>query len=205
MRLLTGFSTVVMLAAAAMASAPARAQAAPQESVAEAARKARAQKKTPAKPVRVFTEEELAKAKAAGEGEPAAISTVGAEKQETAAASEAAGKETGKEAGKGGGEADKKEDDNQEQKWRERFRGARENLERAEKELDILQREVGKASLQNYSDPNQAMKEQFERKEINEKTTQIEEKKKEIAKLRQAIADLEDELRKAGGNPSWAR
>jgi chromosome segregation ATPase len=192
---------VVLLAAGAIAPAPAPAQGAPQESVAEAARKARAQKKAPVKPVRVYTEEELAKEKAAQEGEPAAISTVGAEQQKTTTE----GKETAKEAGKSGGEADKKEGDNQEQKWRERFKGARENLERAEKELDILQREAAKASLQKYSDPNQAMREQFERKEINDKNAKIEEKTKEIAQFRQALSDLEDELRKAGGDPSWAR
>jgi len=201
MRVLTGISVMILLGAGTIAPTATKAQGGQQESVAEAARKARAQKKAPVKPVRVFTEEELAKAKAAGEGEPGAISTVGTATQESAPA----GKDAGKDSGKSGGEAEKKDEDNQEQKWRERFKGARENLERAEKELDILQRESAKASLQNYSDPNQAMKEGYGQKEVKEKAVKIEEKTKEIAQLKQALANLEDELRKAGGNPSWAR
>jgi len=203
MRVLTGFSVMILLGAGTIAPPAAKAQGGQQESVAEAARKARAQKKAPAKPVRVYTEEELAREKAAQQGEPGAISTVGVEQPET----KAEGKEAAKDSGKSGGEAAKKEkgDESQEQMWRERFKGARENLERAEKELDILQREEAKARVQNYSDPNQALKEGFEQKEINEKKAKIEEKTKEIEKLRQALSDLEDDLRKAGGDPAWAR
>ena len=43
------------------------------------------------------------------------------------------------------------------------------------------------------------------RSDINEKTAKIEAKKKQIDADQQAIADAEDELRKAGGDPGWAR
>src|SRR5271156_598103 len=41
--------------------------------------------------------------------------------------------------------------------------------------------------------------------DINEKTDKIEAKKKTIEADQQAIADAEDELHKAGGDPGWAR
>lgn len=198
MRQLITLGMLVFLAGGATAAAARQ-----QDSVAEAARKARAKKKTLTKPAHVITQDDLEKTKAEQEGDSAAFSTVGPESPD----SSAKGKGSGKDTAKNGDAADKKEkeDDNQEQKWRARFKSARENLERSEKELDILQREAAKADLQNYSDPNQAMKEGFSHEEINKKNKEIEDKKKEIDKLKQSLSDMEDELRKAGGDPAWAR
>jgi hypothetical protein len=49
------------------------------------------------------------------------------------------------------------------------------------------------------------MQQSLTRSEINDKTAKIEAKKKQIAADQQAIADAEDELRKSGGDPGWAR
>jgi septal ring factor EnvC (AmiA/AmiB activator) len=49
------------------------------------------------------------------------------------------------------------------------------------------------------------MNEQNNRTEINDKTAKIEAKKKELAQLQQQLDDMEAELRKAGGDPGWAR
>ena len=49
------------------------------------------------------------------------------------------------------------------------------------------------------------MTEQYTRKEINDKDAKIEAKRKEIEQLKQGLSDLEDALRKAGGDPGWAR
>jgi hypothetical protein len=43
------------------------------------------------------------------------------------------------------------------------------------------------------------------RKEVSEHQKEIEDKEHEIAELRFALADLEDELRHAGGPPGWSR
>ncbi len=43
------------------------------------------------------------------------------------------------------------------------------------------------------------------RAEINEKLAKLEGKRKELGELQQGLADLEDQLRKSGGNPGWAR
>jgi polyhydroxyalkanoate synthesis regulator phasin len=46
---------------------------------------------------------------------------------------------------------------------------------------------------------------QNNRSDINDNQAKIDAKKKEIDSLNQQLIDLEDELRKAGGNPGWAR
>jgi hypothetical protein len=68
-----------------------------------------------------------------------------------------------------------------------------------------LQRESEKSQVQYYSDPQKALMEQNTRKDINEKNAKIEQKKLEIANLKQQLDDMEVELRKSGGDPGWAR
>ncbi len=91
-----------------------------------------------------------------------------------------------------------------EEEWRKKFAAARQKLALAQQELDILQRELSTLQTQYYPDPNKALQQQYSRSDINEKTNKIEAKKQEVAKLEQAIPDLQDELRRAGGDPSWA-
>ena len=202
MRAISTFRAVILLAAAALAGVPAYAQQEQQVSVAEAARRARAQKKTPAKPAKVFTEDELAR------GTPAKTAAA-ARTPEEAAGDKTAAKKNGEAGGGAGAKGEGQEAAGgaakDEKYWRARFQKAHENLARAEKELDVLQRESSKAQLQNYDDPNKAMQEQYARKEINEKLAQIEAKKKEIEDLRNFLSKLEDELRLSGGDSGWAR
>src|SRR5262249_35662607 len=98
------------------------------------------------------------------------------------------------------GDADK----SPEKLWRKRFKDAYAKLAQLEKEFDILQREDNKAQTQYYSDPQKAMTEGYTRKDINEKETKIAAKKQEIAQQKQQISYMEDDLRKAGGDPGWA-
>lgn len=156
-----------------------------QPSVADAARKSREQKKAPAKPARVFTNDDL-------DRRPDAVSVVGAA---AAAPAEPAAAST----------EEQKKDEKGEAYWRKKFADARANLRNAEKELDILQRELNLQQMQYYSDPNKALREQLERKDINEQRKKIEDKRKEIAQHRQALSDLEDDLRRSGGDSGWAR
>jgi chromosome segregation ATPase len=157
--------------------------------VAEAAKKARAQQKTEAKPKKVYTNDDFASS-----SKPPATTDAKApaEKKEGDASQAEADK-------------DKKDDAKGEEYWRKRFTGAREKLSNAEKELDILQRELDKGQLQYYSDPQKAMAQQYNRSDINDKRAKIDAKQKEIAALKQQLSDMEDELRKAGGDPGWAR
>ena len=155
--------------------------------VADAARKAREEKKDAPKPKKVYTEDDIPTKK----GD---ISVVGNSAPQTDAnANTAVETLTAKGAL------------TPEQLWRKRFADHRAKIARAEQELDVLQREENKAGVQYYSDPTKAMKEQYSRTEINQKAAKIEAKKKEIAALKQQTDEMEDQLRKAGGDPGWAR
>jgi len=176
------------------------------DSVADAARKARDSKKNAAKPAKVYTDEDVsptpppATPSQPTEGAPAGTPAAGADAQ-AGSADAAAGTADAKTPQAGATPAGK----NDEKAWRDRFQKQRDQIDRAEKELDVLQREEEKAQVQYYPDPQKALSEQFNRKDINEKDAKIAAKKDEIAKLKQGLDDLEDELRKAGGDPGWAR
>jgi len=49
------------------------------------------------------------------------------------------------------------------------------------------------------------MNEQLTRKDINDHNAKVEEKQKQIAQLKQQLDDMEDALRRSGGDPGWAR
>jgi len=87
--------------------------------------------------------------------------------------------------------------------WRKRFADARTKLAIAEKDLDVSQRELNLLQTQYYADPNKALQQQLTREDINAKTAKVDAKKREVADLTQAIEDLKDEMRHAGGEPGW--
>ena len=166
-----------------------------QESAAEAARKAREQKKNQPKAAKVFTNDDLVAARggvsvvgsAPAPDKPAAEQPVPGEKKTPAA-------------------EDKEEKPKKDEAyWRRRFAEARGKLRTAEKELDVVQRELNLQQQQYYSDPNKALRQQYDRSDINNLRKAIEDKRAEVEKLRQALAELEDELRREGGDPGWAR
>lgn len=154
--------------------------------VADAARKAREAKKEAPKPKKVYTDDDV---------KPASAPAASAENAGGAAATNEQKAE----------DATKTEDPNGETAWRKRFKEQHDKIARAEKELDVLQREAEKTQVQYYSDPQKAMMEQNTRADINATNAKIEAKKKEIDQLQQGLSDLESQLRKSGGDPGWAR
>src|SRR5580700_5500470 len=185
------FAASVILAGMSLAGLPVLAQqpAGQQQSgdpVADAARRSREQKKDAPKPKKVYTDDDV---------KPAAPSSEAGAGGAQAAPADGSGAAAGKGTGK----------DDPETTWRKRFADQRAKIATAEKELDILQRESEKAQVQYYNDPQKALMEQNTRKEINEKNAKIEQKKLDIANLKQQLSDMEDELRKSGGDPGWAR
>jgi hypothetical protein len=48
------------------------------------------------------------------------------------------------------------------------------------------------------------MKEQFNRQDLTDTKTKIDDKTAAIAQDKQAISDLEDSLRQTGGEPGWS-
>ena len=162
--------------------------------LAAAARKAREQRKDQggAKPPRVFDNDNIPT--------QGGVSSVG----QNAAADYAAG--TNAAAGNGSAPAaGKPSAPAGESAWRERFAKLRKKLEQDQADLDVMQRELGVLDVQYYNDPVKGMQQGYSRDDINEKTDKIEAKKKVIEADQQAIADAELDLRKAGGDPGWAR
>jgi hypothetical protein len=166
--------------------------------VADAARKAREQKKTEPKPKKVYSNDDFGGGTAAPATAPATASTAATTTPKDNPSADAA-------ADKGAASDKAAEAPNNEETWRKRFKEARAKLTQAEQELDILQREQQKAQVQYYGDPQKALSEQYTRKDVSEKETKIAAKKQEIEQMKQQISDLEDALRKSGGDPGWAR
>lgn len=188
MRSTTSLRLAALLVFATLAALPALAQQdQTSDPVADAARKARAQQKNAPPPKKVYTNDDMPSAP-----QPAAAS---ANKPADDSAQANASSDTG---------ADDK-DKNPEVYWRKRFQKAHDNLAKAEKELDVLQRELNKNQVQYYSDPQKALMQQNNRSDINDNTAKIAAKQKEIDSLKQQLSDMEDELHKAGGDPGWAR
>jgi hypothetical protein len=155
-----------------------------------AARKAREQRKDQAgaKPARVFTNDNIPT-----QGGVSAVGVAPAvdNADGTGAAAAAASDKPAAAAGESG--------------WRERFAHLRKKLEQDQTDLDLMQRELGVLDVQYYNDPVKSMQQGYSRSDINEKTDKIEAKKKTIEADEQAIADAEEELQRAGGDPGWAR
>ncbi len=200
MRLLV-FVPSLFLAGLAAAAQPQGSSQQTGDPVADAARKAREAKKEAPKPKKVYTDDDIKRS--APEPQPApAAAPVDASGATTAQAVGDAAKTTGAAKNQ---DATQKEDPNGEAAWRKKFQGQRDKIEKVMKELEVLGRELEKAQMEYYPDPQKAMTQQNTRGDVKAITTKIDAKKQELAQLRQALDDLEDQLRKSGGNPGWAR
>ena len=175
--------------------------------VADAARKAREAKKDTTKPKKVYTDDDV---KSAPTPAAPAAAPVDASGTTASTAAPAAGDATKSAAAVKTGEAKTAEatpteDPNGESAWRKKFQAQRDKIAKAEKELDLLGRELEKAQVEYYPDPQKALKQQNSRADINAITAKIDAKRKEIDQLQQGLDDLEDQLRKSGGDPGWGR
>jgi hypothetical protein len=88
--------------------------------------------------------------------------------------------------------------------WREKFAQANKKLADDAKELDITQRERNLNQEQYYTDPMAALKQDYSRKDLNDEKAKIDELTARVAQDKTDISNLEDELRQAGGDPGWA-
>jgi len=92
-----------------------------------------------------------------------------------------------------------------EQFWRTAFQNAREDLKRAEAKvqlLDLRQKELNTQLLQQSEVYN---RENRIGVEMTAAQKAMEDARKELDQARKKITDLEEELRKSGGPPGWAR
>jgi hypothetical protein len=152
----------------------------PAPSIADAARKAREQKKSEPKSAKVFTNDNIP-----------AVGGVNVVGDETAPAPQGTAPPPGA---------------SDEKMWRDRFAAARGKLQRDQAELDLMQRELGKLDVQYYpNDPTKQLMQSVTFADINDKRAKITQKQQQIAQDQAAISGLEDQLRKSGGDPGWAR
>lgn len=88
--------------------------------------------------------------------------------------------------------------------WRRRITEARAALERSQIFADALQSRINALTTDfvNRDDPAQRAQIELERQRA---IAELERVKKEIAEHTQAIADIEEEARKAGVPPGWLR
>jgi hypothetical protein len=152
--------------------------------MAEAARKARAQQKKEGKPAKVYTNDDFAPPPPSKPSDAKAPAE-GLTKEEKELAAE--------------------EDPKSEAYWRKRFTKVRDKLKQAETEVDVLQRELDKNEVQYYPNPQTALMQQYSRKDIDDNRAKLDAKKKSVEDLKKQLSDMEDELRRAGGDPGWAR
>jgi chromosome segregation ATPase len=88
--------------------------------------------------------------------------------------------------------------------WRDKFADANKKLAEDSRELDILQREYNLKQEQFYQDPMAALKQDYSRSDLNDTRAKIDDKTAVVAQDKADISNLEDELRQAGGDPGWA-
>jgi len=193
MRLSIVFRLAALAAILALTAFSLPAQDQASDDVAAAARRAREQQKNAPAPKKVITNDDMPSPKTSTPASDASAPK-GEDQQNPAQAATASTDDKAAE-----------NDPKSEAYWRKRFQKMHDKLDESEKELDVLQRELEKAQVQYYPDPQKALMQQNSRSDINDKTAKIDAKKKEIDDLKQQLSDMEDDLRKAGGDPGWAR
>lgn len=155
------------------------------ESVADAARKAQAEKKDASKPKMVIDNDSLDKI-------TGTINVVGSEPPKP------------DDQDKKSDDKDKKAPAKDEAYWRQKFADANKKLADDQHELDIMQREYNLKQQQYYADPMAELKQEYTRQDLNDSKTKIDDKTAVVAQDKADISDLEDQLRQAGGDPGWA-
>jgi hypothetical protein len=160
------------------ATVPAVVKPAPQQSLAEAARKARERKASESK-TKVWDNDNIPGAPS-GTAAPAAESAAPAAADDSAAAA------------------------NDEKAWRQRFAEARGKLKRDQDSLALQQKDFGRLSIQYYPDPQKGLTQSYSQNDLIKAREKIDATKDLVVADQKAISDLEDALRKSGGDAGWA-
>jgi predicted RNase H-like nuclease (RuvC/YqgF family) len=188
---ISALSALLGVAAFAAPAQQAPSQPSTGDPVADAARKDRAEQKTAPKPKKVFTNDDIP---SSVPPPPAAADSTAKNAAQAQPDDQSAQKST-----------DPADDPKSQAYWQKRAKTLRAKLANAERELDVLQRELNKDEVQYYPDPQKALMQQYNRSDINAKRAKVDAKKAEVESLKQQVDDLEDAVRKAGGDPGWVR
>jgi hypothetical protein len=180
------------LVIAVIAAAAAGAAAQSQPPLAEVARKEEARRNAVSKTSKVYTNVDLRADITATPPSPSVNATPGAPSTQVP------------EVNLPGGKAEAGEPEKDQAYWSGRISAARAALERSKMFQDALQSRINalKTDFVNRDDPAQRAQLELERQRA---LAELERVKKEIADQTKAIADIEDEARKAGVPPGWLR
>jgi hypothetical protein len=163
----------------------------PQESLAELARRTRAEN-AKRKAAKVYTNEDIPR----GTG---GISVVGGPTLPAKPATPGASPHPSPSAGPPSAPSSTSK---KEQHFREEMGKLKAQLELHQRELAVLQQQENLNQLQYYPNPYDTLQQEYSRSDINKRAQAIEEKKQQIAEDEKAIADLEEQYRREGGNPA---
>jgi len=97
---------------------------------------------------------------------------------------------------------------NGEEYFRARMGKLEERLELDQREVTVLQQTLGQSEMMYYSDPVQGLLQSSgptAMSDVHSQQTQIAQKQADVAADQVAIDNLQDELRRAGGDPGWLR
>ncbi len=89
--------------------------------------------------------------------------------------------------------------------WRDRFQQAKNDAKRADARAQLLENKMKELNTQLLNRSDIYNRETVVGKELADAQTQLDVAHKEADQANQKIADLEDELHRAGGPPGWAR
>ena len=95
-----------------------------------------------------------------------------------------------------------------EEYFRDRMGQLEERLELDQRELTVLNQKLGQSQMMYYSDPVQGLLQSSgptAMSDVHSLQGQIDAKQADVAKDQEAIDDLHEELRRAGGDPGWLR
>ena len=120
-----------------------------------------------------------------------------------AASTNPAGTSTNAEAPKPVGPVDNKGRD--EKYWRTEFQKARDTLKKAEDNAQLLDLKVKQLNTQLLRQSDMYNREYRLGPEITDTQKQLDDAHKQVDEANKRISDLEDELRRSGGPPGWAR
>jgi len=89
--------------------------------------------------------------------------------------------------------------------WRHRFATSRLKLKDAKSRLQALRQESTDVLLPFYPDPRMAFGDAYTPETLFAYQRAVAEQERQVQQLTQHLSDLEDDLRKSGGEPGWAR
>lgn len=99
-------------------------------------------------------------------------------------------------------------EDHGEAYFSKKAKSIRDDMSMHERELKVLQQQASQAQINYYPNPQTTLEQEsgpkFQSK-VNDLQKKIDEKKQQIAKDQKALDDIQQELRRDGGNPGWIR